>query len=348
MAPHVENEARLEEEAPRFEKLVAPSADSFKFRPDPIEYPIMMAYFLYGMYASFIALTTAKCTTLLFAFLMVIPGMLGLGAGVHRLWSHRSYKVKAPLEIMLTIFYVMCNQRSIITWARRHRLHHQCSDTDGDPHNAQRGFWFSHYGWMVMEQHPEVKKRLKHVDVSDLFNNPIIKFQHDYYVALAILLSYVIPVYIPTLWGESLYASFMANLLRKHICLHLICSINSVAHLVGYKPIDRTVVGTQTQFLASVTVGEGFHNYHHTFPYDYRSSEFGDYKYNLSAMFIELMAKIGWAYDLKVTSEEVIKNRVLKKGDGTDQYYIPNNPKKQKFFTTQFYKNFTTDDTNDD
>lgn len=160
----------------------------------------------------------------------------------------------------------------------------------------------------------------------------------SYFLPLVLLIAFVIPTYIPTLWGESLFVSYMINTFRMHICLQLICSINSVAHLIGYKPIDRTAVGTQTQFLASITVGEGFHNYHHSFPYDYRSSEFGDIKYNLSALFIEFMAKIGWAYDLKVTSEEVVKNRVLKKGDGTDLYYIPNNERKQKFFCTEFYK----------
>ncbi|XP_053612788.1 acyl-CoA Delta(11) desaturase-like [Plodia interpunctella] len=348
MAPHAESEAKFEEEAPRFEKLVAPSADSYKIRPDPIEYPIMLAYFLFGIYASYLALISAKLTTILFSLLMVIPGMIGVTAGVHRLWSHRSYKVKPQLEILLTMFYLLSNQRSIITWARRHHLHHQCADTDADPHNAQRGFWFSHYGWTMMEPHPEVNKRIKYMDVSYLFNNPIVKFQHDYFVPLVILVTYVIPVYIPTLWGESLYASFMANMLRMHITLHLSCCINSVTHLIGYKPIDITAVGTQTRLAGIMIAGEGFHNYHHAFPYDYRASEFGDTKYNLGAMFIELMAKIGWAYDLKVTSEEVVKNRVLKKGDGTDQYYIPNNPKKQKFFTTQFYKNIITGDTHDD
>ncbi|XP_013185302.1 acyl-CoA Delta(11) desaturase [Amyelois transitella] len=339
MAPLVDKvEDHLEEdENPHFKKLVSPSADDWKFKIHPLFFPFVLIYTTCGIYGGFL-LMFAKPQTILFTLFLVFPSMLGLGAGVHRLWSHRAFKVKPQLEILLIFFYLLANQRSIVTWARRHRLHHQCSDTDADPHNATRGFFFSQFGWMCVEPHPEAQKREKYIDVSDLMNNPIIRFQEKYITPLLLLVAYFIPTYIPTLWGESLYVSFFANIFRTNLVLFMINLINSAAHLIGYKPIDATAVGTQYQGLGLIIFGEGFHNYHHTFPYDYRSSEFGDIKYNLSALFIDFMAKIGWAYDLKVTSESVIKNRVLKKGDGTDMYYIPNNEKKQDFFCTKYYK----------
>ncbi|XP_013185301.1 (11Z)-hexadec-11-enoyl-CoA conjugase [Amyelois transitella] len=343
MAPLVDNDTKLikehlQNEHEQFQRLVAPSADNWKFRLHPIIFPYVLGYNLLGFYGGYLLLY-AKYQTVLFTLFLVIPSMLGLGAGVHRLWSHRAFKVKPQLEILLIFFYLLTNQRSIVTWARRHRLHHQCADTDADPHNATRGFFFSQYGWMVVEPHPEVVKREKHIDVSDLMKNPIIRFQEKYIVPLVALIAFGFPTFVATtFWGESLHIAFFVNYFRTNLVMNMINLINSAAHLIGYKPIDQTAVGTQSQGLGLIIFGEGFHNYHHTFPYDYRSSEFGDIKYNLSALFIEFMAKIGWAYDLKVTSENVIRNRVLKKGDGTDMYYIPNNQKKQDFFGTNYFK----------
>lgn len=66
-----------------------------------------------------------------------------------------------------------------------------------------------------------------------------------------------------------------------------------------------------------MALGEGWHNYHHVFPWDYKTSEFGDYKYNLSTAFIDFMAKIGWVRDRKYVSEDMIARRAARSGDGT-------------------------------
>lgn len=68
-------------------------------------------------------------------------------------------------------------------------------------------------------------------------------------------------------------------------------------------------------------MGEGWHNYHHTFPWDYKTSELGKYSTNFTAAFIDFMAKIGWAYELKTVPEEMVKRRVLRTGDGTHEVW---------------------------
>jgi stearoyl-CoA desaturase (Delta-9 desaturase) len=73
--------------------------------------------------------------------------------------------------------------------------------------------------------------------------------------------------------------------------------------------------------VAIATFGEGWHNYHHVFPWDYRADEFGNYRFNVTTAFIDFFAKIGWAYDLKTTSKEMIKKRVAKTGDGSHQLW---------------------------
>lgn len=69
--------------------------------------------------------------------------------------------------------------------------------------------------------------------------------------------------------------------------------------------------------VAFVTFGEGFHNYHHAFPWDYKAAELGNYSLNLSTGFIDLFAKIGWAYDMKAASKEIILRRIKRTGDGS-------------------------------
>lgn len=68
-------------------------------------------------------------------------------------------------------------QDSAIDWARDHRMHHKYSETDADPHNATRGFFFSHIGWLLVRKHPELKRKGKGLDLSDLYADPILRFQ---------------------------------------------------------------------------------------------------------------------------------------------------------------------------
>lgn len=69
--------------------------------------------------------------------------------------------------------------------------------------------------------------------------------------------------------------------------------------------------------MAALAFGEGWHNYHHVFPWDYKTAELGNYRMNLTTAFIDFFAKIGWAYDLKSVSTEIIEKRVHRTGDGS-------------------------------
>lgn len=63
--------------------------------------------------------------------------------------------------------------------------------------------------------------------------------------------------------------------------------------------------------------GEGWHNYHHVFPWDYKAAELGNYSVNFTTGFIDFFAKIGWAYNLRSVEPELIKKRAERTGDGT-------------------------------
>lgn len=87
----------------------------------------------------------------------------------------------------------------------------------------------------------------------------------------------------------------------------------------------RSIGPADVTWLSLLIVGEGWHNFHHIFPWDYRSTDIGLYACNLATMFIDLMAKIGWAYDLKVVPDHVIRRRAARTGDGSHPFALPEN-----------------------
>ncbi|GJQ73941.1 Desat1 [Trypoxylus dichotomus] len=267
---------------------------------------------------SYLHLSAVYAIYLVFSSAKPLTTVQGITCGAHRLWSHRAYKVKLPLKIILVIMDTLAFQNSVIEWCRDHRVHHKFSETDADPHNAKRGFFFAHMGWLLTKKHPEVKSKGKTIDISDLTNDPILSFQHKHYLPLVIFTSFFLPTAVPMyFWGETFRNAWYLNLLRYCLSLNITWLVNSAAHLYGGKPYDRYINPTENFSVATLTLGEGWHNYHHTFPWDYKASEFGKYSLNLSTAFIDFFAKIHWAYDLKVVSKDIIKRRVFRTGDGT-------------------------------
>lgn len=78
---------------------------------------------------------------------------------------------------MNTINNVHLLQNHLYEWSRDHRVHHKYSETDADPHNATRGFFFSHVGWLLCRKHPDVIEKGRGIDCSDLIADPLIRFQ---------------------------------------------------------------------------------------------------------------------------------------------------------------------------
>ncbi|XP_063925341.1 acyl-CoA Delta-9 desaturase-like [Zophobas morio] len=285
---------------------------------------VLLLYHYFSVLGLYYMLTmTLKWQTTLFFVILGRAGGLGASAGSHRLWSHKAYKAKLPLRIMLCVFQTVAFQNCIYEWARDHRVHHKFTDTDADPHNINRGFFFSHMGWLMVRKHPDVIKRGKTLDLSDLEADPVVRFQKKYYVVLAPVLCFVFPTMVPWyFWNEDLYISFcVAGMLRYILTLHFTWVVNSVAHTWGTKPYNRSIRPTENKLAAVLSGGEGWHNYHHVFPWDYKAAELGTSPHNLSAIFIDIMAKIGWAYDLRTASPKMIKERRNEIGTGFESSY---------------------------
>ena len=281
---------------------------------------VLHTYALYGLYLCFSGQT--RWQTFVFTFMLYMAGGLGITMGAHRLWAHKCYKAVAPVRFVLMLCQTVSFQNSIYEWCRDHRVHHKFTETDGDPHNARRGFFFAHMGWLMYRKHPEVVKGGKSLDFSDLLEDPIVKWQHQNYLPFVLLLCFVLPTAVPVLlWNEHwLTAVMVAGFMRYTIVLHFTWTVNSLAHYVGTRPYDKSIQATQNPLVAYLALGEGWHNYHHVFPYDYRAAEFGGVNpNNFTAMIIESFSKLGLTYDLKAASDSLIKRRILRTGDSSKQ-----------------------------
>ena len=250
----------------------------------------------------------------IFTFLTIQFSGAGITMGAHRLWAHKTYKAKLPLRIILTIANSMAGENSIYIWSRDHRTHHKCSEKMGDPHNAKRGLFFSHMGWLMVRKHPEVIRAGKTVNMSDLEDDKLVMLQHKYYMSSFLFCGFILPTVLPYfLWGECLYTAYFMAVFRYVTVLHITWLVNSAAHFFGNKPYDKTIGPTENMLVSILAMGEGFHNYHHTFPYDYSTSEWG-YTLNTTTKLIDLMSYIGQAYNLRTASTETIEARSIRTG----------------------------------
>ncbi|XP_063706275.1 acyl-CoA Delta12-desaturase-like [Culicoides brevitarsis] len=255
--------------------------------------------------------------TTLWSLLLAYGAGIGVTMGAHRHFTHRAFKVVPWFRVILIILHTIAGQNCLWVWVRDHRQHHKFSDTDADPHNATRGFFFSHVGWLMSKKHPKVIEYGKKIDMSDIEADPLIMFQKRHYKVLYTFFALVIPSFIPLLWGENIYMSFLVSYFgRTAINLNVTWLVNSAAHLYGMHPYNRNIMPVESIFVSLLTVGEGWHNYHHVFPWDYRASELG-MPFNVTCKLIDILAKMGIIYDLRQASPNIISSTISKKGDGS-------------------------------
>lgn len=239
--------------------------------------------------------------TLLFSLVMWVLTGLGITAGVHRLWSHRSYKANFPLRVILMLLNSAANQGSIWHWARDHRVHHKHSETDADPHNATRGFFFAHMGWLFVKKHKDVIEAGKKLNFDDLVEDSTVMFQKKLDPWFALFMCFVFPGLVSTLWGDNFWNGYWVAGALRYVCvLHFTWCVNSAAHLYGDHPYEPSMWPAENTLVSIFAVGEGWHNWHHKYPFDYAASEFGVSKqFNPTKLFIDFFILIGWASDPK-------------------------------------------------
>ncbi|KAI0646430.1 delta 9-fatty acid desaturase protein [Trametes maxima] len=271
-----------------------------------IKWPNLIAITLTHILAVYgVLYVTPKRNTAILTTVLYFITTLGVTAGYHRLWSHRSFKASAPLRLFLAFAGGCAVQGSAYWWAKGHRSHHRYIDTDKDPYSAKRGFLFTHVGWLLFYTDVEPSHS---VDVSDLKKDKICMWQHRWHVPIFAVFGYTLPAVLPGyLWGDWMGGLFYSAALRIALCYNSIWFINSLAHTLGSAPFDDKHTPRDHVFTALVTMGEGYHNFHHQFPMDYRNA-IKWYQYDPTKWFIAACGAVGLATNLRVfPSNEVAK-----------------------------------------
>jgi len=234
---------------------------------------------------------------------LVIWAMTGLGitAGYHRLFSHCSYKAHAVVRFFYAVLGAAAIQNNAIAWCSDHRYHHAETDTDGDPYDATRGFWYSHMGWIFVKG----LRNNEYANVADLRADPILAWQQRNYFAILAVTNVLLVTIAGLLLGNWLGMIIIAGLLRIVLVQHATFLINSAAHCWGTQPWSNSTTSRDNWFLSLFTLGEGYHNYHHAFQADYRNGPRW-YNWDPTKWLIWGMGSIGLATGLRRTPAEVV------------------------------------------
>lgn len=221
--------------------------------------------------------------------------------GYHRLFSHPTYKTTVWIRALHLFFGAASVQNSALKWSADHRIHHAHTDTVADPYNIRQGFWWAHIGWIFFKHHePELRT------VPDLAKDPLIRFQDRYYVPIATLAGAVVPFGLGLIWGDAIGALLVAGFLRIVVQWHATFAVNSLAHSVGAQPYSTSTSARDSFITALVTLGEGYHNFHHRFQSDYRNG-IRWFHLDPTKWSIWGLSRLGLAWDLKRTPDRLIQ-----------------------------------------
>ena len=231
---------------------------------------------------------------------------LSITVGYHRLFSHRSHEASWPLVLFYAIFGAGAFQNSIIEWCSDHRNHHKSTDTENDPYSATKGFWYSHMGWVMID---EENFQNDFSNVKDLQSSKIIMWQHRNIFLIGAISGIILPALVGFLIGgisTGVGCLVWGGLVRTVFVHHGTFLINSAAHIWGTQPYSEENSSRDSFWLAFLTFGEGYHNFHHTFQADYRNGHKW-YHVDPSKWWITSFNLLGLKSNLKSTPKHSIE-----------------------------------------
>jgi len=256
-----------------------------------------------------------KLDLALFLGMWLLTG-LGVSAGYHRLFTHRSYKTTQAVRVALAIMGSMAGLGPVISWAAMHRRHHQCADDEGDMHSPNlhgrglggrvRGFIHAHVSWMVRHEYPNIVYY-----TPDLLEERALVRTSRHYLTW-VLLGLAVPAAVGGAVSGSLLGALTGLLwggaVRMFVVSQSISALNSVLHTIGSRPFRLPDYSGNNWLLGLLIWGEGWHHNHHAFP---RSASFGLawYRADISYWFILLLARLGLAWEVRVPTAEQVAVR---------------------------------------
>tara|TARA_B100000579_G_C22836942_1_gene859351 strand:+ start:967 stop:2076 length:1110 start_codon:yes stop_codon:yes gene_type:complete len=229
---------------------------------------------------------------------------LGITVGYHRYFAHKSFSTYPIIEWIFMFCGTMGLQNKIINWCSDHRKHHRLLDTSDDPYSIKEGFFHAHIGWIFKKTNNETK------GISDLSKKSAVKFQAKFYWVLAIFLCFFVPFLIGLTFGRPIGGLLWGGIFRVVAVHHFTFFINSLCHYTGDRKYDCNTSARDSWYMAFLTFGEGYHNYHHKFQWDYRNG-ISWYSFDPSKWLIKLLSFFKITYKLKeVSGSEIFRARI--------------------------------------
>mmetsp|Transcript_107715 Transcript_107715/g.343817 ORF Transcript_107715/g.343817 Transcript_107715/m.343817 type:complete len:456 (-) Transcript_107715:251-1618(-) len=231
--------------------------------------------------------------------LWIVSG-LGVTAGAHRLWSHQAYQATPAMQALLIIMFSIADQGTIVGWTLTHAMHHAASDTDSDPHNRMEGFWHAHFGWLYSSK----SFRISQYDYNRVLDGHgrLVRWHDTVFLFWDPLWSLAFPALVASFWGEAVNGFWVAGAFRWMCVQHITFFVNSVAHGEREAGADEhsfdimaSGIGPRVSLLTTIlALGEGWHDYHHLFPWDYAAAELDSWdQWNPTKVFIDICGAAG-------------------------------------------------------
>lgn len=257
------------------------------------------------------------------ALFFVLFGLVSFSvtAGYHRCFSHKAYASHPALQAYYLFFGAMALQNSALKWSADHRDHHRYVDKDWDPYSIKRGGLWAHVLWLFYREAPE----RTYDNVPDLQSNPLVLWQYRWNNWIGIIAGLGIPALVGALFGRPLGGLLWGGFLRIVVIHHTTFLVNSVAHLYGTRPYTEENTARDNGLLAFITNGEGYHNFHHKFPSDFRNGVRW-YQWDPTKWFISTLNMLGLARDLKATPKPVIEKSLLRMKLSKAEARLPHMP----------------------
>jgi fatty-acid desaturase len=256
---------------------------------------IVIALFHAGAVAALFTFSWRAFAIAIFLYWMATG--LGISMGYHRLLTHRSYKVPVILEYFFSICGALTLEGGPISWVATHRIHHQKSDQDGDPHSPRDGAWWAHVGWLIFGETNHNNTRIMSKYAPDLAKYRFYVRLNDYHwvpmVALGIVL-FAMGGISMVLWGICFRVVFG---------LHATWLVNSATHMWGTRRFLTRDDSRNNWWVALITFGEGWHNNHHAHPTSARHG-LAWYEFDSSWIQIKILKHLGIVKSIQVARLE--------------------------------------------
>jgi stearoyl-CoA desaturase (delta-9 desaturase) len=237
-------------------------------------------------------------------FVMFFSCGFSITIGYHRLFSHRTFEAHWLVRLFTLVFGAAAFENSVLLWSCEHRSHHKHVDHEDDPYCISKGLFHAHIGWLLFKLDPPPPFD----NVSDLKKDPLVVWQDRHIHWIAALVSFGLPATIGFIWGgwiSALGAFLIAGVARIVVLQHCTFCINSLCHYLGERPYSSRCSARDSWIMAIVTLGEGYHNYHHEFQYDYRNGV-KPWQFDPTKWVIWFLSKLGLARKLRRVPEERI------------------------------------------